>query len=99
MMEHEQLYPQEPQCHGIAVSSGVVHFPPILGYTGAQTTGLQGSDFGGKTSRSRGAKPLWTRLVVAEAVPGPAVSANADGFGRSSLRADFCLDVLRIGCA
>ena len=23
MMEHEQLYPQEPQCHGIAVSSGV----------------------------------------------------------------------------
>jgi transposase len=32
MMEHERLYPQEPQCHGIAVSSGVSGEVPPCGH-------------------------------------------------------------------
>jgi hypothetical protein len=76
-----------------------------------ETTGLRGPDFDGKTSCSRGdkparktgvrrrLKPLWVGAVAAEAVPGPAASANADGFGRSSLRAGFCPDAPHNGCA
>jgi len=39
------------------------------------------------------------RLVAAEAVPNPAASANADDFGRSSLRAGFCPGAPHNGCA
>jgi hypothetical protein len=50
-------------------------------------------------SAAGGGQPPQIKRVGVGAVRGPAASASADGFGRSSLRAGFCLDVPHIGCA
>ena len=90
---------------------GVVQFLPILGYVGAPNHRPAGAGFHGKTSCSRTTSLPGKRVcvggwslpgsgpVAAEAVPGPAASANADGFARSSLRAGFCPDAPHNGCA
>jgi len=62
--------------------------------------GPWGPDFDwGRVSCAGGGRPLRVKLAGAEAVPGPAGSASADGLGRSSARAGSCPGARHAGCA
>jgi hypothetical protein len=65
----------------------------------AEAAGFRGQISTAILAGAGGSQPPQIRRVGVEAVRDPAASANADGLGRSSLRAGFCLDVPRIGCA
>ncbi len=79
---------------------GVVQNPPILGYTDARKPPARDGRISiGRMSVAGGGWPPRLRLAGAEAVPGPAGSASADGPGRSSTLAGFCRGVRHVGCA
>jgi len=81
-------------------AAGVVQNLLVPGYTSMRKQpACEGRISTGKVFCAGGGGPPRVKLAGAEAVPGPAGSASADGLGRSSARAGSCPGARHAGCA